>query len=284
MRFLEENRRTVAVLLVMLAIIGILSFYKHYEQAGKDPDFCASCHIMKEAYKTLHLSKHRDFACQSCHVISLWEQDRMLITFVIKGLGSTGQKHGRISPWDACAECHMSGKIQGAANLSASYGHIKHVSVQKINCSRCHTSDLHKFSPDEQACSGCHKDKIIHGMGMEGFSCLKCHSYSEKAPKMISTERCVLCHKGLSIGKTMSSLKCFDCHHPHGKLKPTSQDCLKTCHINETNVGQHNLHMTKAKLQCLDCHKAHNWSVGKKEAATLCSRCHRLKDPASFVR
>jgi len=282
LRFFEENQKTVVVMLLLLTIIGVITGIRHYKQAKEDPDFCTSCHMMKEAYKTWEISKHRDFACQKCHIISIWEHNRMFAAFVLKGQNST-LKHGRVSPWDSCAGCHMAGG-QGAGSLSGSYGHAKHVFMQKINCSKCHKGDLHKFAPNEQACTECHKDLIIHGMGMEGLSCLKCHSYSEKAPKMISTERCLKCHKGLSNKGAMSSLKCFDCHHPHGKIKPTSQDCLKTCHGNETKVGQHNLHMTKAGLQCLDCHKAHVWTVGKSEAVKLCSRCHRLKDPATFIK
>jgi hypothetical protein len=81
----------------------------------------------------------------------------------------------------------------------------------------------------------------------------------------------------------MAKLKCFDCHHPHGKIKPSGQDCLKSCHGSEAKVGQHNLHMTKANLTCLDCHKAHSWIVGKKEAVSRCTKCHGLKDPATFI-
>jgi hypothetical protein len=120
-------------------------------------------------------------------------------------------------------------------------------------------------------------------MGMEGLSCLKCHTYSAKVPKMITVERCLECHSDVPVKGSMASLKCYDCHHPHGKIKPTSQDCLKTCHGNEAKVGQHDIHMTKAKLNCLDCHKAHIWVVGKKEAKNLCNRCHKLKDPATFI-
>jgi hypothetical protein len=167
--------------------------------------------------------------------------------------------------------------------LSKSYGHAQHVFMQNINCSKCHTGNLHTFAPNEKACSDCHDDKLIHGMGMEGLSCLNCHSYGEKVPKMITNERCLRCHKNMPTSGTMSSLKCFDCHHPHGEIQPSSMDCLKNCHGNEAKVGQHDLHMTKVKLDCLDCHKAHIWRVGKKEAPKLCDRCHALKDPATFI-
>jgi len=272
-------------MLLLLTLMGAIVGYRNYKYSRDDPEFCTSCHMMQEAFKTWQMSRHRDFPCQRCHAMSLLEQNRMLVTYVIKGTSPSPikQTHGRISPWNACRDCHLSDVAQGSVTLSSSYGHARHVFMHQIGCSRCHTGNLHKFTPNEQACSTCHKDKIIHGMGMEGLSCLKCHSYSEKTPKMISNDRCMKCHKNIPTKGIMSSLKCFDCHHPHGKIKPSSQDCLKTCHGNEAQVGQHNLHMKKAKLECLDCHKAHTWSIGRTEAKNLCNRCHKLKDPATFI-
>jgi len=282
--FLEENQKALVLLLLLISVIGAMVGYRYYRYTRYDPDFCKSCHMMQESYKTWQMSKHRDFPCQRCHEMSLLEQNRMLIAYVVKGTASeTSQKHGRISPWHTCRECHLSEVEQGSVTLNKSYGHARHVFMLKINCSQCHTGTSHTFAPNVKACSGCHRDKVIHGMGMEGLSCLQCHSYGEKAPKMISGDRCLTCHKGIPTKGTMASLKCFDCHHPHGKLKPSSQDCLQNCHGSETRVGQHKLHMTKAKLGCLDCHKAHTWSIGKKEANGLCNRCHALKDPATFL-
>ncbi|MEW6108653.1 MAG: NapC/NirT family cytochrome c [Nitrospirota bacterium] len=281
--FIEENRKAIVILLLILSIMGGIVGYRNYKHTREDPEFCTSCHMMQEAFKSWQMSKHRDFQCQVCHTMSILEQNKMLIAFVVKGAQSTQQKHGRVSPWNTCKDCHISDVAQGSLTLSKSYGHAQHVFMQNISCSKCHTGDSHKFLPNEQACSECHKDKLIHGMGMEGLTCLKCHSYGEKTPKMISNERCLMCHRNLPTKGTMSSLKCFDCHHPHGEIKPSSQDCLKNCHGNEARVGQHNLHMTKAKLECLNCHKAHTWVVGKAEARNLCNRCHELKDPATFI-
>ena len=283
-KFVEEHHTSIILLLLLVSVIGGIVGLRYYRHTKDDPEFCMSCHMMQDAFKTWQKSKHRDFTCQKCHVMSLLEQNKMLISYVVKGpTGSTSQTHGRISPWDACSSCHLSEVAQGSLTLNKSYGHAKHIFMQKINCSKCHTGTLHMFKPNEQACSECHKDKVIHGMGMEGMSCLKCHNYSEKEPKMITTEKCKSCHKDIPSKGVMSALKCFDCHHPHGKIKPTSQDCLKTCHGSESKVGQHSLHMTQAKLNCLDCHKAHIWGIGRKEAANLCNRCHKLKDPATFI-
>jgi hypothetical protein len=282
--FIEENQKAIVLLLFLISIIGAVAGYRYYRYTKDDPAFCMSCHMMQEAFRTWQKSKHWNYPCQRCHEMSVLEQNRMLIDYVLKETKTAKQKHGRISPWKACKDCHLSEVEQGSVTLNNSYGHAQHVFMQQIPCSRCHMGgDLHTFAPNEQACLECHADKAIHGLGMAGFSCLKCHSYSEKAPKMISNDRCLGCHKDLPRKGPMSSLKCFDCHHPHGQMKPTNDDCLKNCHGYETKVGQHNLHMTKAQLHCLDCHKAHTWVIGKKEARTLCDRCHKLKDPATFI-
>jgi hypothetical protein len=283
MRFIEENYKAIVILLLLITITGGILGVRYYRHTREDPEFCISCHMMKEAFRSWQMSKHRDLTCQVCHKMSIFEQNRMLVAFVVKGGDSTMQKHGRITPWNTCKGCHLAEVEQGSVTLSNSYGHATHVFMQNIKCSKCHTGSLHKFAPDEVACSECHTDKLIHGLGMEGMSCLKCHSYSEKAPMMVNKERCIRCHKDVPVKGTMSSLNCFECHHPHGKIKPSSQDCLKNCHGNEAKVGQHGLHMTKAGLKCLDCHKAHVWKVGTKEAKNLCSRCHELKDPATFI-
>lgn len=281
--FIEENQKAIVFLLLLITAIGGIVGYRYYVYTKEAPEFCTSCHMVQEAFKTWQLSKHRDIPCQKCHAMSILEQNRMLVAFVVRGGQSATQSHGRISPWNACRECHLAEATQGSVTFRNSYGHARHVFMQNISCSKCHSGTLHAFTPNPQACQGCHQDKVIHGMGMEGMSCLRCHSYGEKAPKMIANDRCLTCHKHIPTRGPMAHLKCFDCHHPHGKIRPSSADCMKSCHGNESQVGQHSLHLTRAKLQCLDCHKAHGWTVGKKEAVGLCNRCHPAKDPATFI-
>jgi len=281
--FIVENRKAIVTLLFLISIIGSILAFRYYRHTQEDPEFCMSCHLMQDAFKTWQAGKHRDFQCQICHTMTLIEQNKMMVSFVMRGTKTIKQKHGRISPWDACKNCHTADVSKGSKSLSSSYGHARHVFMQNISCGTCHFGNLHKFTPNQPACPECHTDRMIHGMGMEGLTCLNCHNFSEKTPKMITNERCLRCHKSLGEKNVMSGLKCFDCHHPHGKIKPSSQDCLKDCHGNETKVGQHNLHMTKAGLQCLDCHKAHTWTVGKEQAKTRCAKCHKLKDPATFI-
>jgi nitrate/TMAO reductase-like tetraheme cytochrome c subunit len=283
LKFLEENQKAIVVLLLLITAIGGIVGFRYYKHTREDPEFCASCHLMQDAFQTWQQSKHRDLQCQICHALSILEENKLLISFVVKGTDSINQEHGRIKPWNSCRECHLSDVAQGSVTLSKSYGHAQHVFMQNIPCSKCHMGNLHTFDPNEEACKQCHSDKMIHGMGMEGLSCLKCHSYRDRVPKMVTNERCLSCHKNIPLTGIMAGLKCFDCHHPHGEIKPQAQECLKSCHGNESRVGQHQLHMQKADLNCLDCHKAHVWSVGKREAKNLCDRCHKLKDPATFI-
>jgi hypothetical protein len=120
-------------------------------------------------------------------------------------------------------------------------------------------------------------------MGTAGTYCLNCHTFAERSTRLVSEERCFGCHPKVPREGVMAKVKCFECHHPHERLEFESEDCLASCHGNETRVGMHGLHLKRTELQCLDCHKAHGWVVGRKEAPGLCDRCHAYKDPATFI-
>ena len=278
---LEHFKGFVLALIAVICVLGIVVGYKYYRHTQEDPEFCMSCHMMKEAFYEWQRGKHRDIVCQKCHHLSLIEQNQLLVSYVVKGKGEFSQTHGRKKPWVECRNCHMSEISQGSITMKKSHGHAKHVFALDIECKVCHGSSLHSFQPDENACRNCHKDKGVHGIGMEAFLCLKCHSFSEKSSSMVSREKCLGCHKVPPAGP-MAGFQCHQCHKPHGKIKLTSADCLGECHTNETKVGQHNLHMKKG-MGCLDCHKAHTWIVGEAQAKTLCIRCHEFKDPRKFV-
>jgi len=282
-QFLRENKGPLSFLIILIAVIGAAAGFKYYKYTQENPQFCSSCHLMQEAFKSWQISSHKQLPCQICHKMNIFEQNKLLVAFVVNPKGKISQKHGKISPWTVCKDCHMYDISQGSITLKNSYGHARHVFMQGIGCDKCHVGDLHAFSVTRNACQECHKDKLIHGMGMEGLNCINCHSFAESTPKMISRERCLRCHKDNPKSAPMSELNCFDCHKPHGKIKMESDDCLGRCHGNESKVGQHGIHLNKAKLTCFDCHKAHTWVVGKKEALGLCDRCHKIKDPVSFI-
>ncbi len=280
--FLEHLKGFILALIAVISVLGAVVGYKYYRHTQDDPEFCMSCHIMKEAFIEWERGKHRDIVCQKCHHLSILEQNQLLVAFVVKGQGRFSQTHGREKPWLECKKCHLDEITQGSITLRKSYGHAKHVFMLNTECKVCHGKSLHLFKPDENACQTCHKDKGVHGVGMEAFSCLKCHSFSEKTPTMIPRDRCIKCHDDIPQKGVMSNLLCHQCHRPHGRIKPKSDDCLGQCHGNEATVGQHGLHMKKG-LSCMDCHKAHTWIVAPSLAKTLCTRCHTYKDPMRFI-
>lgn len=277
----EHLKGFVLALIAVISILGIVVGYKYYRFTQEEPEFCMSCHMMKEAFQEWQKGKHRDITCQKCHHLNLIEQNQLLFAFAFKGTAPFSQKHGRMKPWLECKECHISEITQGSVTLRRSYGHSKHVFMQNIDCKVCHGNSLHQFIPDANACRNCHKDKGVHGEGMEAFSCLKCHTFSEKSAAMVSRDKCLKCHEN-HTDKGPMKFQCHQCHKPHKKIKLKSEDCLAQCHQNETRVGQHQIHMKKG-MECLDCHKAHTWVVGQKEAKGLCNRCHPLKDPKKFI-
>ena len=279
---MEHMKGFVLASFVIVAALGASVGYRYYKYTQDDPQFCVSCHLMREAYTEWQKGKHRDVVCQKCHQLSIFEKNQLLVAYVVKGHQPLSATHGREKPWKACKQCHMDDVSQGSLTLNKSYGHARHVFMQRIECKACHKGGLHDFRPNEDSCRNCHKDKGVHGIGMEAFSCLKCHSFSEKTPAMIPKNRCIKCHHDVPGKGPMASLLCHQCHQPHGKLIPTSSTCTKECHRNESSVGQHEFHLQKG-LDCMDCHKAHIWTVGPGRAKVVCTKCHQYKDPRLFI-
>jgi len=283
-RFFEKNRTGLFLIMFLVAAMGLIVGHRYYNYTKNDPEFCMTCHMMQESVNTWQQSKHWQIRCQECHKMSVLEQNRLLVAYVAKGeTGPRAPEHGRTAPWNACKSCHVETLKQGSLSVRRSYGHARHVFMEDIGCEKCHSGQSHTFKPDEKNCSRCHKDRLVHGLGMEGLSCLKCHAYGENTRAGVQVERCLGCHKDIRPTGPMAGLKCYDCHKPHSKISLTSNDCLRNCHGNEVQVGQHRIHMEKARLECLDCHKPHGWTVGRKQAPGLCDRCHKLKDPNSFI-
>ncbi|MBI4684622.1 MAG: hypothetical protein HY755_05445 [Nitrospirae bacterium] len=282
---LEEIKGFILAAVVIIAVLGAVVGYRYYRYTQDEPHYCSSCHLMKEAFVEWEKGKHRDIVCQTCHYLNILEQNQLLITYVVKGDNKQiSQTHGREKPWKECKKCHIDEASQGSLTLRKSYGHAKHVFMERIGCDKCHTRNMHNFKPNEDACETCHSDKGVHGVAfcLKVVSCLKCHSFSENTPAMIPKGRCIKCHSNVPSKGSMSSLLCHQCHKPHGKAGYTSDTCISECHRNEATVGQHDLHMGKG-LKCLDCHKPHSWVVGQQMAKTLCIRCHSFKDPRLFI-
>ncbi len=278
---LEHFKGVVLAAFVTVAVLSAIVGYRYYSYSEDDPRFCASCHLMKEAYNEWQKGKHWDVVCQKCHQLSILEKNRLLIAYVLKGNQPLAQTHGREKPWKACRDCHMDNIDQGSLTMRKSYGHARHVFMQKLECKVCHAVALHNFAPDQTACWNCHKNKGVHGLNREPLSCLKCHSFSEKTPSMIPRDRCTRCHTLIPEKGPMSDFLCHQCHNPHG-IKATAPTCVSKCHQKEASTGQHALHLQKG-LDCMYCHKPHSWVIGKGIAKKLCGKCHRSKNPQQFT-
>ncbi len=175
----EHLRGIVLFFVLIVAVLSVAVGYRYYRYTQDEPQFCASCHLMKEAFSEWQKGRHRDVVCQRCHHLSVLEQNKLLVAFVVKGKEPLSQTHGREKPWKECKGCHMNEISQGSITPSKSYGHARHVFIQRIQCKKCHEVSLHNFRPDESACSKCHQIKKDHGhvADIETSSCLKCHPY-----------------------------------------------------------------------------------------------------------
>lgn len=314
---LSQKIKIVAALLVLSASAGALvGAYYFYDFTQNNPRFCLSCHLMKPAFDAWAESEHKDINCHDCHHLSIAEQNKLLITFVVKQPEEVPPRHGEvIVPWKYCVSCHWetNERYPGAPKVNDSPLHAKHYYMAQIECSRCHGYIVHEFTPEERFCLDCHRGKTVHGGGMEELACLNCHT--DKTPDLRpDREKCLFCHGGQEVRDRLLAegtldithylpsdetikkatkinapkdapmqFKCHDCHMPHKEIRPDWKDCLN-CHINVSNTGNHALHINTMGMSCKNCHKPHIWGVRPEDAKKLCTGCHEYRAPAGFLR
>jgi nitrate/TMAO reductase-like tetraheme cytochrome c subunit len=265
---LSPREKTVLVsILLIISIAGIVLAIRYYRYIQKDPEFCNSCHLMKEAYTAWKQSGHRFIVCQDCHKLGIVEQNRLLIKFVFTTDRATPEPHGNVTPWQTCTKCHWEEATQqGGISVTRSTGHARHITVEKLTCMDCHTRSVHAFRPDKRACLRCHKDWRVHGVGMEEASCMSCHPFSPKIPGgfIPDRERCLSCHR--SSSKTvfpekapMARLNCYECHRPHHRVRPVDDDCLR-CH-SRAMLHKQNASVHRSGNRCIACHVPHRWKA-----------------------
>lgn len=168
-KIFEHLKGLVLAAIVIVAILGIAVVHRYYRYTQDEPQYCASCHLMQEAFVEWQRGRHRDVVCQKCHALSMLEKNRILIAYIVQGEKPLAQTHGRDKPWMACKRCHLNEAAQGSLMINKSFVHARHVFVQGIECKACHDSATHNFHPDEDACKKCHNDKSVHVPGMKAF-------------------------------------------------------------------------------------------------------------------
>ncbi len=313
-----KGKIIIAVLLLIIMTGGGIVAFKFYNFTQNNPKFCVSCHLMKPAFTAWQKSVHKGVNCHECHHLSIPEQNRLLITFVLHRPASVPPRHGEIIvPWKMCIKCHWERdeRYPNAPMINNSTLHAKHVFMEQIDCTKCHgyivNNMVHSFLPSATFCVKCHKGKEVHGM--EGLACINCHT--DTTPNLLpSRKKCLFCHgtdkdrRALLADKTIDvkffmpspkviekasrmstfpenspmQFPCYNCHNPHKKVKFDWGDCIR-CHKNIINVGKHSLHIKTVGLSCKDCHKAHIWRVTPEQAKKDCVKCHEYRDPKRFL-
>lgn len=272
------------ILLVVFSFAGLAIGLRYSSYIKNAPEYCNNCHTMKESFAGWRNSDHKTVTCQQCHQLGVIEQNMLLVKYIIYGPEKVPQKHGKKLPWENCGGCHWEQKAQGGDHPEESYGHYRHNFIQ---CFNCHPYQDHNFPPDTEACRRCHKEKTVHGAGMEGLTCVSCHIFSlregtEKNRIIPTRHRCMKCHENAlkdSFPETapMGRLECFECHKPHGDIKPNDALCV-ACHGKDL---KNNGHLAHKATPCGKCHKAHLWKA--EDTGKLCSSCHSGRSPEAFL-
>ncbi len=268
-------------IIAFFIIFTFLYGYRYYRYTQVDPDFCSSCHLVREAYVDWQKSSHSRVICQKCHEIGVLEQNQRLLGYLATGGDPISLTHGRQRPWMQCEGCHKTTISQGAISPDKAYGHAKHAIIKKIECKQCHFNNQHNLPYNDDSCSKCHQNREVHGISAKEFSCINCHPFIRKHPVMTPPDKCTKCHVEMLQKNRKSKLSCHYCHKPHLRQKAENAACI-ACHKTEANLGQHGSH-TKYGIECMHCHKPHKWSIETLEKKELCTECHEYKDPRSFI-
>jgi DmsE family decaheme c-type cytochrome len=206
-----------------------------------------------------------------------------------------GTKHGKLfsdekskGPKMGCEGCH------GPAE--------KHIEDSAVGVNR-----FEKMKPADisAACLNCHaaddkKSFKVSRHGLEGVSCVECHSVHGKGIsttarksariehllKNTEPELCYQCHGSKTAEMSLPShhpvkqgkVMCSDCHSPHNnsslEMDRMSDKCV-SCHQEKT--GPFKYEHTPVAESCLTCHAPHG-SVNKDllivRQPALCLQCH----------
>jgi cytochrome c nitrite reductase small subunit len=161
----------VGVVGVVIIIAGV-ALWNYHEQ----PQFCATCHVMKPYLESWQGSDSRDLLahdhaqegvlCLDCHEPTLEQQVQEVVLYV-KGEFSNPLK-GRKYPLDTCLNCHLPHEhtsYQEIIERTQDYlvdgneinPHGTHLGQEE--CYRCHR--MHKESLGITYCYSCHHERTL---------------------------------------------------------------------------------------------------------------------------
>jgi hypothetical protein len=199
-RFIEGTSTLIkvvvsVVLLLVLGGIGVTG-YKLNNYFETNPNACVLCHVHDNTQKAWAASVHHGVTCHECHRATKEEQVLQIYKFAVLGKKTVSPRHGAIIvARRVCSECHWqrNKEYPNAPLVNHSQFHAKHTFVENIQCTKCHGYVVHQFLPEQRFCLNCHKDRAVHGTGMEKFPCLNCHSDRTRDLKP-DRKKCLFCH------------------------------------------------------------------------------------------
>ncbi len=253
------------------------------------PDFCLSCHEMKDAYKISPVV-HKNVGCLSCHqgpgLIAAFTEKLELLEMGISKSGVVGDIISAQVSNEACLTCHSD-------ILKATVVHgtirIKHKEPLEAGyrCTECHFSKglfhIEKRKLDDfgmSRCVDCHNQKKASA------DCGVCHTSRGGSAVALSRDdypRVNLPDK-IACNKCHLPSTCLDCHK------------IQTPHPENWKGGGHALRGFVERKVCLECHdeayceKCHSdesphgdgWVKGhgqtSKVSLAWCTSCHKTTD------
>ncbi len=250
--------KTVAVVIIVLAVVLAASFIFLREVMVERPTLCRSCHFIAPYYNKWEQSSHRMVPCLRCHnygpLRALLGQLKVLTgTYTPRPLTNV--------PDARCLQqgCHDRRLVESRESFTRwqiVFDHKPHFSEQRRNmrlhCRSCH-SDIVQGEHMRVSMNVCFLCHLRGEEGEDGISCTRCH----RDPKQMVSVRGVLYRHLRPVEKGRT---CADCHQEtklgDGSVPPGK--CF-FCHVDRTERVKdvpfiHRAHAEERQIDCFYCH------------------------------
>ena len=294
--------RIILITLAIVAVVVVAGVFtaEHYTS---QPQFCGSCHIMKQHYNQWSKDKHaaKNIKCVDCHYAP---GEKMTPHAKFKGLGQLFsylatkdeivQKKAKVPDFSCTASnCHpqndefLNKKVEFTEKIT--YAHKSHfekqVEGQSLHCDTCHQhiSPEKHFEVPKVACYLCHFKNTKFNEGRA--KCSLCHVIPDKPlnkieegaepPKKLISHKtleeskvsCESCHYQIIRGKgSIKKEGCFNCHDYSAEMLKKGED----------KKLMHERHVATQEAHCFECHMPieHKEIEFMDVAKAQCSACH----------
>ncbi len=271
------------------------------------PEFCASCHMMKKYYNSWKTSKHGEegITCTVCHYAPKIENgvttDISKFGDIFTYLSAEGRNvrmPTKVSDGSCMtSDCHPKDKFLNKEikfTEKVPFVHVTHeektIEGQKLHCDTCHqniTVGKH-FEVTEKVCYLCHfkntefnkgraKCSLCHEIPTRSLQSQKKESNPDEKPiTHQSLEKagvsCQSCHYEIIQGNgDVQGQKCFNCHNYSFEVekKAGEKKLMHTEHV----AGQH---VAGQLARCFDCHEPiqHKVTDFLDPVRLNCKACH----------